>query len=259
MENCKVSESTNLPLATLILILVATAATSFLSGIFGMAGGMILMGVLIAILPVSQSMIVHGVIQMTANGWRAFLLRSHINWRVMGFYLIGATPVFLVLLFIAKSADKRLVYLFLGLIPFAVWLPKRFIHLNVMKRRDAMLSGAIVSGLNTIAGVSGPILDMFFVESDMTRQEIVANKSASQVIAHIFKVLVWTGPALIAAQDAPLPPVWLFIAAIPVSMTATWMGGLVLHRMTDIDFKRYMKWLITLVGIAFLARAAGLW
>jgi hypothetical protein len=34
--------------------------TSFLSGIFGMAGGMILMGILLAMMPLAAAMVLHG-------------------------------------------------------------------------------------------------------------------------------------------------------------------------------------------------------
>ena len=53
-------------------------ATAFLSGIFGMAGGLILMGVLLALMPVPAAMMLHGVTQLASNGWRAFLWRDHI-------------------------------------------------------------------------------------------------------------------------------------------------------------------------------------
>ena len=42
---------------TLMLALLATmVATSFLSGVFGMAGGLVLMGVLLALLPLPEAM-----------------------------------------------------------------------------------------------------------------------------------------------------------------------------------------------------------
>ena len=37
--------------------------TSFLSGVFGMAGGMILVGILLVMIPVPEAMMLHGVTQ----------------------------------------------------------------------------------------------------------------------------------------------------------------------------------------------------
>ena len=64
--------------------------TSFLSGIFGMAGGMILMGLLLALMPLPAAMVLHGVTQLTSNGWRAWLWRAHIDWRIVGRFAVGS-------------------------------------------------------------------------------------------------------------------------------------------------------------------------
>ena len=53
---------------TALIILLATIATAMLSAVFGMAGGLILMGVLAALLPVASAMVVHGAVQSVSNG-----------------------------------------------------------------------------------------------------------------------------------------------------------------------------------------------
>ena len=69
-------------LIVLAIVAAATLVTSFISGILGMAGVMILMGVLIAILPVATAMLLHGITQFAANGYRALMLRAAIDWPV---------------------------------------------------------------------------------------------------------------------------------------------------------------------------------
>ena len=61
----------------------AVVATSFISGILSMAGGMILMGILLATMSVGSAMIVHGVTQLASNGWRAILWRQFIDRRIV--------------------------------------------------------------------------------------------------------------------------------------------------------------------------------
>ena len=63
-----------MPTVLLIAILaVSSLVTSFISGILGMAGGMILMGILLAVVPLPQAMMLHGITQLASNGWRAVL------------------------------------------------------------------------------------------------------------------------------------------------------------------------------------------
>ncbi|MEO1028826.1 MAG: sulfite exporter TauE/SafE family protein [Pseudomonadota bacterium] len=245
-----------------LLIVATTAATSFLSGIFGMAGGMILMGVLIAIVPVAMAMVTHGVIMSIANGWRAWLLRDAIDWRVFWRYMIGAVIGAAVLLLVTWRPLKSDVYLILGLVPLVIWIPKHWFHLNIRKPVQAEIAGFIVQGMNTLAGVAGPLLDIFFVEAGMNRQQVVATKSATQVVSHLVKISYWSAPLILAGQAAgdavtdPIwPPLWLFALAIPVSMTATWGGRAVLNRMKDAEFQKWVKWLITVIGAVYIWRA----
>jgi len=101
---------------------VTVLATSFISGIFGMAGGMILMGALLLVVPVAQAMMLHGAAQLASNGWRAWLWRRHVRWSASVWYLVGSALPVGVFLMISFTASKPVVLLSLGLMPFAVWL-----------------------------------------------------------------------------------------------------------------------------------------
>src|SRR4051794_12467242 len=72
-------------IAALGLLMVGTA---FLSGLFGMAGGLILIGVLLALMPLPTAMVLHAITQMASNGWRAFLWRAPIPWRPGADYIV---------------------------------------------------------------------------------------------------------------------------------------------------------------------------
>ena len=240
-----------------LVILVTVLVTAFISGIFGMAGGLILMGVLAAMLPVATAMVVHGAVQMVSNGYRAFLWRQYIDWRVFRRYALGALAGFLVLLLVAWRPEARAVYLFLGLTAMLVWLPKGWLRLDILQRGQAELAGFAVQALNTLGGVAGPLLDIFFVTTDMDRRAIVATKSVTQVLAHLVKIVFWSVPVIAAAGGAAFPPVWFFALAVPLSMLGTTLGGKLLERMSDVDFKRAMKWLVTAIGAAMLLKAAG--
>ncbi|MEM7459603.1 MAG: sulfite exporter TauE/SafE family protein [Pseudomonadota bacterium] len=241
------------------IILVTTLVTSFISGIFGMAGGIILMAVLVALVSVAMAMIIHGGIQMFANGYRALLLRDAIDWRVFGYYCIGASAGITVLFFVSWTPDKQALYLLLGLTPMLVWLPKDRLHLDIKRREHAIIAGFGVQGLNTLAGVAGPMLDLFFVRAEMTRQQIVATKSVTQALSHLVKIGFWSVPVVTAAGWNALPHWWLFAAAIPLSMLGTTLGKRVLERMNDINFRKWMKGLVTAIGAVLLLRAAGLY
>jgi len=239
------------------IILVTVLATSFLSGIFGMAGGIIFMGVLAALVPVATAMIIHGAVQMVSNGYRAYLWRAHIDWAVFRRYALGSVAAVGLLFALSWRPDKQMVYLMLGLVTLLVWLPKSVADLDIQKRYQAEGAGFVVQALNTVAGVAGPLMDQFFVNTTMTRHQIVATKAVTQVLAHFVKIIFWSVPVIMASGVQALPPAWLILAAVPLSMLGTTFGGKVLNRMSDVNFKRGMKYLVTAVGAVLLMRAAG--
>jgi len=94
-------------LPALLLIAITILGTSFLSGIFGMAGGLILLGVLLTMLDVASAMVLFGTIQLAANGWRAALWRRNVIWPIVGRYIIGSLLAFGVMWMIGFVPKKR--------------------------------------------------------------------------------------------------------------------------------------------------------
>ena len=98
-------------------IILAVFLTSVLSGVLGMAGGIILMAVLISTLSVSSAMIAHGLVQATANGSRAVFLRQHIQWSILPAYLLGAVLATGLFVSLAIVPDVSMILICIGLFP----------------------------------------------------------------------------------------------------------------------------------------------
>ena len=241
-----------------LFILVLSFVTATLSGVFGMAGGLVLMGGLALVLPVSAAFVTHGLLQLVANGWRAILHRQHVAWRIVALYALGSLIAGGVMSLIALAPSKPYLFLFMGLLPALLWLPQDWIRLDAAKPAQALASGVLVTAVNLTAGVAGPLLDIFFVRTTLTRHVIVATKAATQVFAHLAKIIVYGGLMLRSHGGAGMPPLWLFAVAIPLSMLGTVVGGRILDRMTDINFKRYPRLIVTAVGILYLVQAGQL-
>jgi uncharacterized protein len=248
-----------MPISVIAIILAATLITATISGIFGMAGGLLLMGVLAAYVPVATAMVMHGFIQIISNFSRAALLWKHISWALVGRYALGIGGALVVISLLAWRPDQPTVFLLLGLTAMLVWIPRKAVEINVERPWQAELCGFLVQTLNTIAGVAGPLLDLFFVKTVLPRQTVVATKAATQVMAHAVKIAFWGWPLLgilvgPELQEAHFPPLWVFAAVIPLSLAGTWLGGRVLDRMTDISFREWTKWIVTVTGVVYLVR-----
>src|SRR5260370_18134313 len=109
--------------SVLALIGATIVFTSFLSGVFGMAGGMILLGVLLNYFDVASGMILFSIIQLFANGWRVVQWRGYVLWPIFGWYVAGAAISFSPLWEIAFLPRKATLHPAPGFMPFAVAAP----------------------------------------------------------------------------------------------------------------------------------------
>ncbi len=229
-------------------ILIAILITSFVSGILGMAGGMILIGVLSFLLPITSAMILHGVTQMASNGFRAFLLRQSIRFKVLPTYILGALLGFSLFSLLKFVPSKSFVLIAVGLFPFiALLIPKR-IPIDIMRGHNSFLCGIIVTTAQMLAGASGPILDVFFINSSLNRHEIIATKAITQTIGHLIK-LVYYGQILYYSQVENLEfPYILLPIAILTAFMGTRLGKIILDRLSELQFQRYSRVVIALIG-----------
>ena len=237
-----------------VIVVVASLATAFLSSIFGMLGGLILMGILVSLMKVGPAMILHGLIQMTSNGYRAWLNRKDINWKTVGTLFIGNVLAMVILFFIAFVPDRITVLLALGILPYIAWaMPSNFAF-DVTKTPVGIAAGIVVVGTNLLAGVGGPLLDVFFQRVEMTRHQVVATKAVAQFLGHVSKVIFFGGLAASSSSEN-WPTFWLLILAMAVSVMGTTLGKKVLDKINDRTFFSWTQRIMLTLGAVLIARA----
>lgn len=222
------------PLLTLLLCLLMVG-TSFLSGIFGMAGGLILIGVLLVLLPLQTAMVLHAVTQIASNGWRGLLWRKHVRWGAVGAYVIGCAVALAVWSLYRYVPSTPVALIFLGVTPFLVKLFPADWQPNPESRPQGVLYGTICMTLMLLTGVAGPLIDSFFLGGKLDRREIVATKAMCQIIGHALKLAYFGG---IIEQAGTLDPV-LAALAILSSMLGTTLSKRFLEMMSD---RLYRVW-----------------
>lgn len=243
-------------LPVLAALAVVAVVTSFISGIFGMAGGMLLMGFLLAFLPVPIAMVFHGAIQIAANSWRAWLWRHHVNWRVVLQFGAGSAASLIVFSFLDFVPDKALVLMVIGLTPFVALSVPRTLAPDIERGGHAFLAGAIGGAMQLVAGITGPLLDIFYVRTGMTRQVNVSTKAAAQVLGHLTKITYFAG--LIANPGGRDLQQWLVIAyAACFAVLGTNLSRSFLDRMSDKQFYHWTRRLILGIGVVYLGQ--GIW
>ena len=238
----------------LILISAIGLLSSFVSGIFGMAGGQIMLASLLLFLPVASALVVFAAVQVVSGSWRGWLWRHHVNWSLTWKYILGSLAAYGVMLFVSFVPTKPMVYLGIGLMPFAAYaLPKSFMP-DITRPGAAYFCGAFVMTLQLSVGQGGNILDVFFQASPLDRKTVVATKAVTQLFSQVVRIFYFGAFATEAVAEIPI---WAWACLMATAIGGTSLAPIVLHRMTDANFRKYTKTIIIFFSTLYVAR--GLW
>jgi len=239
--------------AIVMVALAATmTATAFLSGIFGMAGGLILMGVLLAVLPLPEAMALHAVTQMASNGWRGLLWIRHVRWRAAAMFLVGCAIAFAIWTVWRYVPSKPIAFILLGASPFIVRIVPTSLKPNPERLLHGALYGSACMSLMMLAGVSGPLIDAYFLGGNLERRQIIATKAVCQIFSHGAKFVYFGG---LVSQAAGIDPVMAALA-VAASIAGTSLAKPILEKLTDTQYRTWATNIITTIGLAYLAHGS---
>ncbi len=253
----------------LALLLPLVALTATISGALGMGGGVILMGLLAALLPAPAAIALHGAVQLSSNLFRGWLLRREIERRALAFYALGAALSLVVCARLTLVPSNRALFLGLGSVAIAGTLGRRWLgravgakfggRLGTLSMRSPLVAagcGATVTATHLVAGAAGPLLDVFFLESSLSRKAVVATKAATQSLSHGAKIayFVLLAPAVLSTSGVPL---WGYAALVAGALLGTLAGTRLLERLSEQRFRKLTYAFVLGLGLVYFAR--GLW
>lgn len=238
-----------MPLTSLAVIAVTVVVCAFVSGVFGMAGGMVLLGVLLVYFDVATAMVTFSVIQGSGNAFRVWQWRRFILWPIFWRYAVGAAIAFAVMRVVAYVPDKATVYLLLGLLLFmievlpAAWRP------SIEWRGVPFASGFLTTVVQFMAGVGGMFLDIFFQKSALDRKTTNATKAVTQVFSHVLRASYFVSLEGLGGFDPVLAG-----AGVGLAFVGTSLAPYVIERMSDHGFRRWTRVIILIIAAVYVAR-----
>ncbi len=236
--------------AALALIGATVVLSSFISAVFGMAGGMILLGVLLIYFDVATAMVLFSIIQLATNGWRTVHYRKYVLWRVFWWYVAGGVLAFVFMRYMAFVPDKAMVYLLLGLMPFMVEALPESMRPNIEWRGIAFVTGIFTTVIQFMAGVGGLFLDIFFQKSRLDRKTTNATKAVAQTFSHLLRGLYFGTLAGVGELS-----VTMWGPAIVLAVIGAMLAPYVVERMSDAGFRQWTRVIIFTLAAVYLARA----
>ena len=203
-----------------LTLTTAALVAAVISGMIGMAGGILLLTVMIlAGLPVPVAIPLHAVVQLTSNTTRVAAYRGTVRWRSAALFILISLPMPWLGLQILGHLDPIVTKGIIGVVVLAAtWAPKG--GLDVLPERFAMgIAGALAGTLGVVIGAVGPLVAPFFLRNTWKKEEVVGTKAACQSVIHLVKILVFSGIGFAFGAH------WgLLIPLLVAVIIGTWVG-----------------------------------
>ena len=230
----------------IVLVPVLAFATSTITAVFGLGGGIILIALMRELLPAPIVIPVHGIAQLASNSSRWIFGVRHVRWELVWPFAIGAAAGGAGGAFLVRGFDWDLFPIVLGaLILVAVWV--RRVPAPLSGRGAFVFYGALQTFLSLFVGVVTPLNKTAMLRRDLSRDELVVTHGAHATLVHLSKLIVFGAVGLFSAEYALLGAL-VAAAAILGSLVGTWLRPLI----PEERFRWILKALLTILAVRLL-------
>lgn len=232
-------------MTALILGLIAFC-TSTLTGIFGLGGGLLLLGIMPIFLPATAVVPVHGVVQLASNASRAYFSWRDIQWSVFKPYIVGGIIGTIGFSLLLKQVSLAYLPLFIGgYILLSQW--SNIFNQFVSRIENYTLLGFIQVGLSLLSGTIGPVHMVLLNKHYSDKNIIVATSAGLMTIKHALKVL-----AFIMLGVHLWDYMTIMIVVALAAIMGSYVGTILRGKTSDQRFYLILKILLTILAIRMI-------
>lgn len=227
--------------------------SALISGVTGLAGGVLLLSCLSLIFPIEIVIPIHALVQVLANLSRVILLKQHIEWSIWRAFNLLTIPAGLLgaysVTFLPQNVIKGSVGFVVLLAAFYTLRPRKKIQtaaqeLSILGRKRYVALGATSSFLGMVVGATGPLIAPFFMIAGLKRERFIATKSACQLTVQVIKTIIFSQVLQFSYQTYSLELVF----TVSGVLAGTWIAKKVLAKVSG-------SWLETLIAFMLVALA----
>ncbi len=227
---------------------VAAFLTAALSGVAGLGGGTILIGLFYAIgLPPVQAVPLFAAVQLVSNASRTAAYLSHVHWGATLWFLLACVPATFLLAPWIEQVDPDWIRVLLALLILASLLPSHREAAALPPRPAFVLAGLLNGALGLFVGATGLLVGRLFLRPEWRKQTTIGTLALTQGLGHLLRVLAygWAGFSALSQPGLLLP----LCAAV---VAGTLVGKRLNHRLDEQRFALLFKTLLLVLSLKLL-------
>lgn len=231
--------------ATFYLIVAGSFLAALVNAAFSAGGALIILAVTSFVLPVSAIVPIHSTLLIGSTSTRTLLFWRDIDWKIAGPFLVGS--VFAVAIgsrIYVQLPDTFIATALSAVMLIAIWLPE--VRWRPKLRHPWVAVGFIHSLLSTLFAY-GALLHAIILHTGLKKRQIVATMGASLTGMGLFKI---TGYALNGFDYVPY--MQTIGCAIAAAFLGTWVGRMVIDKISEQLFRAVFRALVTLTALRLL-------
>ncbi len=229
-----------------LLLGLLTFFTSTVAGVVGLGGGMMLIAILPAFLPLNALIPVHGLTQMSSNFSRAVFGYKDVQYETIPKFLLGSILGIALFASILSMISLEYVPLFIGIyILLSLWSQK--FNNKIKKYENYYLVGFLQTGLSIVVGATGPLTMTLLLKDYKDKDKVVATGAALMSITHILKVFVFMYFGFVFFDY-----IGIIIAMIIGAVVGSYTGTKLRDKIDGKKFLMLLKVLLSILAIKIL-------
>jgi uncharacterized membrane protein YfcA len=232
-----------------LLLVAASFFTSAFTAALGLGGGIAMLALLGAFLPVSALIPVHGAVQLGSNTGRAWHQRAHIRYAIAAPFLIGSLAGAAVGALLVVQLPDAVLKLALGIFIVVITWTK-IPGVENLRGAGLAIGSGVIALANMFFGATGPLLSAFFAQIiPNDRKALIATHAAGMTVQHFLKVVAFTIAGFAFARWLPLIAVMIAAGYLGTISGSRW-----LDRMPEEQFRFWFRIVVTLLALDLVRR-----
>ena len=226
---------------------LAALASSTLTGVFGVGGGVLLIVLMAQFVPPAVLIPLHALVMLFSNTQRSYLQRAHVQWAYVKPFVIGSIVGVLLVGAWATQVPTQVGQIALAVfVLVSTWRPNWL----RLKSWPPVFSGSLTSALTMFLGATGPLVMSVLPRSDWNKREVVGTHGMVMTFQHGLKAIAFLGLGFALSEW------WIALVAMCVGASiGNLLGARLLGHVPEANFKLWINLLLTALAVRLLAQS----